>query len=154
MTTTASATTTTLTTTPTVPPKAATSRTGSSVATRVGWGLTAAVTAFLGFDAVIHLARIQAVVDASLSLGFPVELNVLFGVLELCCLVLYVVRPTALFGAVLLTGYLGGALFAQLRIDAPLLSTMLFPVYTGVVAWAGLWLRDPQVRAVLPVRRG
>jgi hypothetical protein len=123
------------------------------VATRVGRGLTVAVSAFLAIDAVLHLTRIQAVVDASVALGFPAELNVVFGVLELCCLALYVARPTAVLGAVLLTGYLGGALFAQVRIDAPLPSTMLFPVYTGVVVWVGLWLRDPQVRALVPFRR-
>jgi DoxX-like family len=125
----------------------------STIASRVGWGLTVAVTAFMAFDAVIHLARIQAVVDASITLGIPAELNVLFGILELCCLALYVVRPTAFLGAVLLTGYFGGALFAQLRIEAPLVSTALFPVYMGLAAWAGLWLRDPQVRAIMPRRR-
>jgi hypothetical protein len=77
----------------------------------------------------------------------------LIGVLELVCLGLYVVRRTSLIGAVLLTGYLGGALCAQLRIDAPLFSTLLFPVYVGAVVWAGLWLRDQRVRDVLTARR-
>jgi DoxX-like protein len=73
-------------------------------------------------------------------------------VLELACLALYVVRRTSLLGAVLLTGYLGGAFCAQLRIDAPLFSTLLFPVYTGVVVWAGLVLRDRRVRDLVTGR--
>lgn len=89
---------------------------------------------------------------ATERLGFPAGSSVIFGVLEAVCLTLYLYRRTAVLGAVLLTAYLGGALCAQLRIDAPLFSTLLFPVYVAVILWGGLWLRDAQVRALLPVR--
>ena len=125
----------------------------TSIATRTGRVLTGLVTAFLIFDAVIHVVNIAPVRDGAATLGFDPDVMPLIGVLELVCLGLYVVRRTSPLGAVLLTGYLGGALCAQLRIDAPLFSTLLFPVYVGVVVWAGLWLRDQRVRDVLTARR-
>jgi hypothetical protein len=119
---------------------------------RVGQVLTALVTAFLLFDAVIHVLNIAAVRDGAVTLGFDPDLMPVIGVIEVVCLGLYVVPRTSVLGAVLLTGYLGGAFCAQLRIDAPLLSTLLFPVYTGIVVWAGLWLRDRRVRALVTGR--
>jgi hypothetical protein len=97
--------------------------------------------------------NIAVVRDSARVLGFDPDLMPLIGVIELLCLALYVVPRTSPLGAVLLTGYLGGALCAQLRIDAPLLSTLLFPVYVGVAVWAGLWLRDQRVRALFTTRR-
>lgn len=131
-------------------PRTSSTRTGAAV--RVGQVLTALVTAFLLFDAVIHILNIQAVVDGSRALGFTPDVMPYIGVLELACLGLYVVRRTSPLGAVLLTGYLGGALCAQLRVDAPLFSTMLFPVYTGIVVWAALYLRDQRVRDLVTGR--
>jgi hypothetical protein len=125
----------------------------SGTATRVGWGLTVLVGAFLLFDAVTHLLAIQPVLDAFADLGFPAHLARGLGVLELLCLIAFLVPRTSVLGAVLLTGYLGGAVAAQVRIEAPLLSALLFPVYTGLMLWAGLYLRDSQVRALLPLRR-
>jgi len=124
----------------------------STTAARTGLVLTALVTAFLLFDAVIHVLEIPAVVDGARTLGFDPGLMPVIGVLELVCLALYVVPRTSLLGAVLLTGYLGGAFCAQLRVDAPLFSTLLFPVYTGVVVWAGLCLRDRRVIDLLTGR--
>jgi hypothetical protein len=124
----------------------------SGTATRVGWGLTVLVGAFLLFDAVTLLA-IQPVLDAFADLGFPAHLARGLGVLELLCLIAFLVPRTSVLGAVLLTGYLGGAVAAQVRIEAPLLSALLFPVYTGLMLWAGLYLRDSQVRGLLPLRR-
>jgi hypothetical protein len=127
-------------------------RTRAGTAVRTGQVLSALVTAFLLFDAVIHILDIAAVRQGAVTLGFDPDLMPVIGVLELGCLGLYVVRRTSLLGAVLLTGYLGGAFCAQLRIDAPLLSTLLFPVYTGVVVWAGLVLRDQRVRDLVTGR--
>ena len=81
---------------------------------------------------------------------------VLTGVVELVCVALYALPRTSVLGAVALTGYLGGAVAAQARIEADLFSTRLFPVYLGVAVWAALWLRDPRVRALFqrPARRG
>ena len=115
-------------------------------AVRVGRGISWFFAAFLTFDAVIHILNIAPVVDGSRRLGFDVDVMPWIGVLELALVVLYVVPRTAVLGAVLLTGYLGGAFCAQLRIDAPLFSTLLFPVYVGVALWVGLWLRDERVR--------
>ena len=100
----------------------------------------------------IHILNIAPVVDGSRTLGFDVAMMPWIGALELALIGLYVVPRTAVLGAVLLTGYLGGAVCAQLRIEAPLFSTMLFPVYVGVALWAGLWLRDARVRDLTVAR--
>jgi hypothetical protein len=73
--------------------------------------------------------------------------------IELLCIALYVIPRTSALGAVLLTGYLGGAIAVQVRIGAPLFSTTLFPIYVALFLWGGLYLRDERVRALLPVRR-
>jgi hypothetical protein len=125
----------------------------TTTAARVGQVVTVLVATFLAFDAVIHVLNIDPVVDGSRRLGFDPDLMPYIGVLELACLTLYAVRRTAVVGAVLLTGYLGGAFCAQLRIDAPLWSTLLFPVYLGVLVWAGLYLRDQRVRDLAAGRR-
>jgi hypothetical protein len=124
-----------------------TSRTGTSA--RVGQVVTVLVSAFLLFDAVIHILNIAAVVDGSEKLGFDPDVMPYIGVLELALVGLYLVRRTSVLGAVLLTGYLGGALCAQLRIEAPVFSTLLFPVYVGVALWAALYLRDERVRGLV-----
>ena len=125
-----------------VPPTASPRR----AAVRAGRGISWFLAAFLTFDAVIHVLNIAPVVEGSRTLGFDVDVMPWIGALELVLVVLYVVPRTAVLGAVLLTGYLGGAFCAQLRIEAPLFSTLLFPVYVGVALWLGLWLRDSRVR--------
>ena len=121
----------------------------SRAAVRAGRGLSWAAAAFLAFDAVIHVANIAPVVEGSRRLGFDPAVMPYLGVLEAVLVVLYVVPRTSVFGAVLLTGYLGGALCAQLRIEAPLFSTLLFPIYVGTFVWVGLWLRDARVRQLI-----
>lgn len=119
---------------------------------RAGQVVSGLVTAFLLFDAVIHILNIAPVIDGARALGFDPDVMPVIGVLELVLVVLYAVPRTSVLGAVLITGYLGGAVCAQLRIDAPLLSTTMFPVYVGVAVWAGLWLRDARVRGLLASR--
>ena len=121
-------------------------------AATLGWVLTGLISAFLGFDAVIHLLNIGPVQAGTARLGFVDGSAVVMGSVEAVALVLYLVRRTSVFGALLLTAYLGGAFTAQLRIDAPLFTTLLFPVYTALFVWGGLWLRDAGVRALLPIR--
>jgi hypothetical protein len=82
-------------------------------------------------------------------MGFAASAVPVIGTVLAVCLALYLVPRTAILGAVLLTGYLGGAVCAQLRIDAPLFSTMLFPVYFGTLVWVALYLRSPQLRRVV-----
>jgi len=120
---------------------------------RVGLVLSAFTTLFLLFDAVIHILNIEPVVEGMRDLGYPAGSAVAIGVLELACLALYVVPRTSVLGAMLLTGYLGGAVSAHFRVESPLLSTTLFPVYLGIALWAGLYLRNAKLRAaVLPTR--
>ncbi len=107
------------------------------------------MTLFLLVDAVVKLLRVPVAVDTTVGLGFPASTVPVIGGTLLACLVLYLVPRTAVLGAVLLTGYLGGAVCAQLRVEAPLLSTVLFPVYLGVLVWVGLYLRSAALRALV-----
>ena len=107
---------------------------------------------FLVFDSVIHLLVIPPVVDAFNQLGLPLDFAFSLGLLELVCLTMYALPRTSVFGAILLTGYLGGAAAIQLRIHAPLFSTAMFPIYVGLLVWGGLFLRDGTLRALIPFR--
>ena len=114
--------------------------------------LTALPVLFLAFDVTIKLMKIQPVVDSFTQLGIPVELARVVGTVELICLVLYCIPRTAVLGATLLTGYLGGAVLTHLRIGSPLLCHTLFPIYIGIMLWGALWLRDLRVRVLIPLR--
>ena len=108
---------------------------------------------FLVFDAVVKFTKIAPVVDSFAQLGYPIGLAPTIGSLALICVVLYVIPRTSVLGAILLTGYLGGAIASQLRIGSPLFSHVLFPVYVAALIWGGLYLRDEQLSALIPVRR-
>ena len=101
----------------------------------------AAAVLFLLFDATIKLMVIPPVVEAFTRLGFPVDLARGIGTLELACLIVYLIPRTAIPGAILLTGFLGGAVVTHVRVGDPLLSHVLFPVYVGALVWGGLLLR-------------
>ena len=120
-----------------------------------GWGLTGLALAFLVMDGTMKLLAHPAVLEASVQLGYPTGPGFarLLGGLLLACTILYAAPPTAGLGAVLLTGYLGGAVASHLRLGHPLFSHVLFGVYVGVVVWGGLYLRDPRLRALIPLRR-
>lgn len=120
----------------------------------IGRGLSGLPILFLTFDAAIKLLNRPEVAEASARLGLPSEgsFSVGLGVTSLGCLILYLLPRTAALGAVLLTGYLGGAVLAHLRIADPLFSHTLFPIYVGALLWAGLYLRDPRVRELLQAR--
>ena len=120
----------------------------------VGRVLSGLAVLFLVFDAVTKIARVPASVAGTTSLGFPEASVVTIGVLLLACTALYVFPRTSALGAILLTGYLGGAVAANFRVGSPLLSHVLFPVYVGALVWAGLFLRSAAVRALFaPARR-
>lgn len=108
---------------------------------------------FLLFDATIHILKPEPVVTAFGQLGYPLTASVPIGVIELVCIALYLIPVTSILGAVMLTGYLGGAIATQLRVGAPLFSTLLFPIYVALFVWGGLYLRDPIVRTIIPARR-
>jgi hypothetical protein len=110
------------------------------------------VVLFLVFDATIKLMVIDPVVKGMAELGYPVSLAPMIGIILLICTAVYVIPRTAPLGAMLLTGYLGGAVASQLRIGKPLLGYTLFPIYVAVLAWGGLYLRDSRVRALFAPR--
>lgn len=114
-----------------------------------GWTLTGLATLFLLVDSVTKLLALPPVVEATVQLGFPAGTVPVIGGTLLACLVLHLVPRTAVLGAVLLTGYLGGAVCAQLRIGAPLWTVLLFPVYVGTLVWLGLYLRSTALRALV-----
>ena len=114
-----------------------------------GRAITGLVTLFLLFDSVTKLIRLPMVVEATQQMGFPASTVPVIGATLLVCVVLHLIPRTAVLGAVLLTGYLGGAVCAQLRLEAPLFSALLFPVYTGVLVWLGLYLRSAALRALV-----
>jgi hypothetical protein len=118
-------------------------------ATRIGQGLTVFLTLFFLFDALPKLLQLPVVVEATVAMGFATSAVPIIGAVLLTCLVLYLVPRTAILGAVLLTAYLGGAVCAQLRIEAPLFGYVLAPVYFGIVVWVALYLRSPQLRQVV-----
>ena len=128
------------------------SRSGASALHAIGWAMTGLVGVFLAMDAAIKLLVIRPVVDSFQQIGFPIGLARGMGVLELAILALYLTPRTAVLGAVLLTGLLGGAVASHLRLLDPWFSHVFFGVYVGVLAWGGLYLRDERLRRLLPLR--
>ena len=119
---------------------------------RTATALRVVAVLFLAFDTAIHLAAPQPVLDASAELGLPAGLMPAVGIVEAALLALYVLPRTAPLGAVLWTGYLGGAVLAHVRVGNPLFTHVLFPVYVAALVWSPVWLREPRLRALLPVR--
>ena len=107
---------------------------------------------FLTFDVGIKFFGGDAAAKGTADLGFAASQLLTIGLIELACLVLYVVPRTAPLGAVLWTGYLGGAIATHLRLGNPLFSHILFPTYVAILLWGGLYARDPRVRALLRPR--
>jgi hypothetical protein len=124
----------------------------TTVARWAGRVLTAVPVLFLVFDVVIKLIGHPSVVEASERLGLPADRMGGIAMILASCLVLYIAPRTAVLGAVLLTGYLGGAVLVHLRVGDPLISHTLFPVYVGAMLWAGLYLRDVRVRGLFAAR--
>jgi len=129
-------------------------RGGAAVWTgRIATGL---VAAFLLFDCTIKVLQLPPAIRGTVELGYPPGSVLVMGIILLACLAAYLVPRTAPIGAVLLTGYLGGAVASQLRVGNPLVSHTLFPLYVAVLMWGGLVLRDQRVRAMIgpppPVR--
>ncbi len=122
---------------------------------KTGWIISGLVIAFLLLDAGMKLLAVPPVLEAGQKLGFPgVSMARGLGAVLLVCTLLYFVPRTAVLGAVLLTAYLGGAVATHLRLGNPLFSHTLFGVYVGVAMWAGLYLRAPQLRRLLPLVTG
>jgi len=114
--------------------------------------LSGLMVAFLIFDGVTKILKVSQVLEAQTRLGYPANLAPVLGIIVLVCALVYVIPPVSVLGAILLTGYLGGAVASQLRIGAPIFDTC-FPIIFGVLVWAGLYLRDDRLRALIPIRR-
>jgi len=108
---------------------------------------------FLFVDGVGKLLKPTPVVEGTVQLGYPESVLLGLGIVLLTCTVLYVFPRTAVLGAILLTGYLGGAIATHVRVGSPLFSHTLFPVYLAALIWGGLYLRDERLRALIPLRR-
>lgn len=115
--------------------------------------LSGLVVLFLLFDGAIKLIPLDIVIETSRQLGIPTDLAVTLGVLTLAGTLLYAYPKTSVLGAILLTGYLGGAIYVHVRAGSPLFSHTLFGVYLGILLWAGLYLRDERLRLIFPWRR-
>ena len=127
-------------------------RSGSARQTLVGRILSGFAVLFLVFDSVLKLLRVQAAIDGTTQLGYQPGVILPLGVILLLCVLTYVIPRTSVFGAVLLTGYLGGAIATHVRVGSPLATHVLFPIYLAVFIWGGLLLRDPALRNFLPLR--
>ena len=127
----------------------------SNAARWTGRVLSGVVVLFLLFDGAIKLLPLQVVTETMDKMGWGASdgLARSLGIITIACTVLYAVPPTSILGAILLTGYLGGAIASHVRIDSPLFSHTLFGLYLGLILWGGLWLRDPALRSLLPFRR-
>ena len=114
-----------------------------------GHAISALVAVFLLFDGIIKVMKLAPAVEGTARLGYPVGLVVPIGIVLLACIAVYLIPRTSVLGAILLTGYLGGATATQVRLENP---WFLFPVGVGVLIWGGLFLRDDRLRALIPVR--
>jgi len=124
---------------------------GSPASKKLFWaGCVASALPVLALvmSAVMKFAKPAAVVEGFGKLGFPDHLAFGLGVVEICCTALYLIPRTSVLGAILLTGYLGGATAAHVRVGEPYFA----PIILGVLVWGGLYLRDPRVRALIPLK--
>ncbi len=118
------------------------------------WGgrvISGLIVLFLLFDSITKIVKEHHVLEAFAQLGYPVHLAHVIGIILLVCIVAYIIPRTAILGAILLTGYLGGATEVNLRAGNPIFET-LFPVIFGVLIWLGLYLRDRHLRDFIPLR--
>ena len=107
---------------------------------------------FFLFDSITKLMRVNAVVQGLVQMGYPVRFVPIIGAILLACVIVYLIPRTSILGAVLLTGYLGGAIASNLRVEAPLFTYVFAPLYFAVLVWGGLYLRDDRVRALIATR--
>ncbi|HTK42957.1 MAG TPA: DoxX family protein [Gemmatimonadales bacterium] len=107
------------------------------------------VVLFLLFDTMMKLLRLPQAMEGTVQLGYPENSVLVIGIIQLACLVLYLIPRTSILGAILLTGYLGGAVATHVRIESPLFTHILFPIYVGLFIWGALVLRNDRLRTLL-----
>src|SRR5580704_576721 len=121
----------------------------------LGRVISGLVILFMLFDGAIKLVPWPVVTESMEKIGYGSSETLArsLGVISLVCTILYAIPPTSFVGAILLTGYLGGAMASHLRIGSPLFTHILFGFYLGLMLWGGLWLRDRGLRRLIPLRR-
>ena len=124
----------------------------SNVVLWTGRIMSGLVIAFMLLDGAMKLVPLDVVVTTSEQMGIPGSLARTLGIIGLICTLLYAVPRTSVLGAILLTGYLGGAVASHLRLGDPIFTHTLFGLYLGLLAWGGLYLRDARLRALIPLR--
>jgi hypothetical protein len=122
----------------------------SKAAIWTGRVLSALPVLLMVFSASLKLSRTPAAVEGFSRFGYAEHLLVPLGIVELSCVVLYLIPQTAVLGAILMTGYLGGAVATHFRVRDP---SFILPALLGVIAWLGLYLREPRLRALAPLRK-
>jgi hypothetical protein len=120
---------------------------------RVGFALTALVILFMLMDVAMKLMQLPIALETTAQIDWPVASIVPLGIALLLCTALYALPLTSVLGAILLTGYLGGAVATHARVGSPIFSHMLFDVYLGIMLWGGLYLREERLRRLIPYRR-
>ena len=118
----------------------------------VGRILSGLVVAFLVFDGIMKVLQLAPAKETTTQLGYPEHLVLWLGILECACLVLYVLPRTSVLGAVMLTGFLGGAVATHVRFGSPAFS-VAFPFIIGAFIWGGLYLREARLASLLPLRK-
>jgi hypothetical protein len=126
--------------------------TKSGSARTAGYVMSGLFIAFMLLDGGMKLVPLDVVIQATVGLGYPPELARPLGVIGLLCTMLYAVPRTSVLGAILVTGYMGATAATHLRVGHPLFTHILFGVYLAIIAWGGLFLRDPRLRELLPLR--
>ncbi|HEU5290528.1 MAG TPA: DoxX family protein [Cyclobacteriaceae bacterium] len=117
------------------------------------YAMSGLVILFMLMDSIMKFVKPKEVIEGTLALGFGEEHLPVIGALGLISTLLYIIPRTTFLGAILLTGYFGGAIATHLRLNNPLFSHTLFTVYFGILIWGGLWLRNNKVRELLPLHK-
>jgi hypothetical protein len=118
----------------------------------VGRVMSGLVIAFMLLDGAMKLVPLDVVVTTSEQMGIPGSLARPLGIIGLVCTLLYAFPRTSVLGAILLTGYLGGAIASHFCLNDPIFTHTLFGLYLGLLAWGGLYLRDARLRALIPLQ--
>jgi hypothetical protein len=130
-------------------------RTPTSTSSKMLWTgriLTGLALAMMGMDTAMKLLQVPEAMKGTTELGYPAHAVLTIGLVQLLCLIAYAIPRTAVLGAILFTGYLGGAVATHVRLENPLFSHVLSGVYAALFIWGGVWFREPRLRALLPFR--
>lgn len=125
----------------------------SKAALWIGRVLSTLAVLFLAFDCTLKLLQLPEAVAGTTQLGYPASVILPLGIIQVVCLLLYVLPQTSVLGAILWTGYLGGAIATHVRLGNPLFTHILFPIYVALFIWGGLYFRNHHLRALLPFQR-